>query len=215
MNDNIDISTQRREFVRGRLRRRNLLTDPTEQFKSWLGEAEKAGIVDITAMTLATVDAEGMPFQRMVLLKGLDSRGFVFFTNLASRKAKHLATNPNVCLHFAWLALDRQVIINGVVEPLTRIENWHYFASRPKDSQLSALVSKQSHPVDTRRVLEEKFRELKAKFANREIELPVFWGGYRVKPSLIEFWQGGTYRLHDRFLYTRQATDWGLERLSP
>lgn len=215
----IDVATERREFVHGHLHRDDLHKDPIVQFEGWLNAAREAGLRDTTAMTLATVDSQGMPFQRMVLLKGLSEQGFVFFTNLGSRKAQHLATNPKACLHFAWLPQDRQVIINGAVEPLSRSESWRYFLSRPKESQLAALASRQSHPVTARRLLEEKFFELKAQFADKDIELPRFWGGFRLRPQQIEFWQGGEHRLHDRFIYSRRTkddgSDWVIERLSP
>ena len=211
----IDISTERREYDHANLRRRDLNDDPIVQFEKWLNSARQQGVRDATAMSLATVDERGMPFQRMVLLKGLDQRGFVFFTNLESRKAQQLAKNALASLHFAWLSEDRQVIINGKASALSRTENWRYFLTRPRESQLAAWASRQSHPVSTRRVLEEKFLELKAKFAGGEIELPKFWGGYRVEPESIEFWQGGEYRLHDRFLYVRENDGWKIERLSP
>ncbi len=215
MTNNIDISTERREYDHASLRREDLLEDPIVQFEQWLGSAKQQGVRDATAMTLATVDERGMPFQRMVLLKGLDDRGFVFFTNLGSRKAQQLSGNPLACLHFAWLSEDRQVIINGKTSPLSRGENLRYFLTRPRESQLAAWASKQSHPISTRRVLEEKFRELKAQFSAGEIELPKFWGGYRLEPESIEFWQGGESRLHDRFLYSRVDGGWQIERLSP
>ena len=211
----IDVATERREFVHGHLHRNDLHADPLVQFERWLGAARDAQLRDTTAMTLATVDDQGMPFQRMVLLKGLSERGFVFFTNLGSRKALQLANNPKASLHFAWLPQDRQVIINGEVEPLSRAENWRYFLTRPKESQLAALASRQSHPVTARRLLEEKYHELKAQFADREVELPKFWGGFRVRPQYVEFWQGGEHRLHDRFLYQKDENGWTIERLAP
>ena len=170
---------------------------------------------DATAMTLATVDTRGMPFQRMVLLKGLDPRGSVFSTNLGSRKALQLSTNPRASLHFAWLSEDRQVIINGDCQALSRVENWRYFLTRPRESQLAAWASRQSHPITTRRVLEEKFLEVKDQFGKGEISLPSFWGGYRLEPESIEFWQGGEHRLHDRFLYQRCEEGWDITRLAP
>ncbi len=216
MSKPLDLSTERREFSLGHLSREDLQDDPIRQFEQWLQVAKDETLKDATAMTLATVDSNGMPFQRMVLLKGLDQRGFVFFTNLESRKAHQLAGNQQCSLHFAWLPLDRQVVINGVARPLSKAENLRYFISRPRESQLAALASHQSHPVTGRRVLEEKFHELKARFADGDIGLPKFWGGYRIEPSAIEFWQGGEYRLHDRFLYTRQGeSHWEIERLSP
>ena len=167
-------------------------------------------------MTIATVDEQGAPTQRMVLLKGLDQRGFVFFTNLGSRKAEHIGANPSVSLHFAWLPMDRQVIIRGQASRLSTLEDGRYFLSRPRESQLAAWASEQSHPVTARRLLMEKFLEIKQRFAEGEVPLPHFWGGYRVAPQSIEFWQGRQNRLHDRFEYRRQPSGgWAVERLSP
>lgn len=198
------------------LSRDGLDTSPLRQFKYWLEEAQLAGIAEANAMTLATVGRDGRPSQRMVLLKHLDEDGFVFYTNLESRKASDIAGNPAVSLHFAWLALQRQVIIGGRVEKLSTEESFRYFNSRPRDSQLAAWASRQSQPIASRAELERQFEEMKEKFAEGEIPLPAFWGGYRVRPDSIEFWQGRQHRLHDRFLYRRAAEqDWTIERLSP
>ena len=217
--DNTDFATERREFQHGELRREQLDADPVRQFTAWLTQAREAHTSDATAMTLATVDSSGQPFQRMVLLKGLDERGFVFFTNLESRKAAQIADNAKVCLHFAWLAMDRQVIIRGQARRLTRIEDARYFLTRPRESQLAAWASQQSHPVTARRLLMEKFLEIKQRFSEGEVPLPHFWGGYRVEPEVIEFWQGRENRLHDRFEYRRGEGAgegcWSIERLSP
>lgn len=216
MSEKIDLATDRREFRFGTLRRSELAEDPVTQFEAWLKQAKEHDVKDITAMVLATVDARGMPFQRTVLLKGLDERGFVFFTNLGSRKAGHIEANNQVSLLFPWVSIDRQVIVTGRAEPLGKMENMKYFLSRPRESQLAAWASHQSHPITARRVLEEKFRELSSKFSEGDIETPKFWGGYRIKPESVEFWQGGAHRLHDRFLYTRGDNDeWSVERLSP
>ncbi len=215
MSKSFNITGDRREYDHGNLHRRELNDDPIQQFEDWLRKAKELEVRDATAMTLATVDASGMPYQRMVLLKGLDERGFVFFTNLGSRKAQQIKTNEKVCLHFSWLPLDRQVVINGVAKPLSKVENLKYFVSRPRESQLAAWASRQSHPITARRVLEEKFLEIKQAFSKGEIDVPDFWGGYRIDPLEIEFWQGGEYRLHDRFLYTRTDKQWGISRLSP
>ncbi len=217
MSNNIDLTTQRREYQHGTLSREQLLSCPIAQFQNWLQCGSEAKLQDATAMTLATVNKQGRPFQRMVLLKGVDQAGFVFFTNLGSRKAQQIADNSNVCLHFAWLAHDRQVIINGTAKALSVAENAAYFLSRPKASQLAALASRQSHPISARRVLEEKFFELKAQFAKGDVQAPHFWGGFRVVPEQVEFWQGGEHRLHDRFIYQRQQADagWQLDRYAP
>ncbi len=211
------VSYLRREYVHGSLSRKQLLECPVAQFESWLQQANDDELQDATAMTVATVDERGRPFQRMVLLKGVDERGFVFFTNLGSRKAQQIQNNANVSLHFAWLPHDRQVIINGQAKALTSAENMAYFLSRPKASQLAAMASRQSHPISARRVLEEKFIELKKKFAKGEIEAPSFWGGFRIEPEQIEFWQGGENRLHDRFIYQRDDNqdEWQIERYAP
>ena len=211
------VSSLRREYKHGSLSRKQLLECPVAQFESWLQQANDDELQDATAMTVATVDEHGRPFQRMVLLKGVDERGFVFFTNLGSRKAQQIQHNANVCLHCAWLPHDRQVIINGQAKALTSAENMAYFLSRPKASQLAAMASRQSHPISARRVLEEKFFELKNKFAKGEIEAPSFWGGFRIEPEQIEFWQGGEHRLHDRFIYQRENSqgDWQIERYAP
>ena len=198
-----DISEDRREYDHGHLHRSDLHENPITQFEHWLSIAREYDVQDATAMTLATVDQQGMPYQRMVLLKGLSDKGFVFFTNLASRKAQQIDNNKQVSLHFVWHPLDRQVIINGEAQPLSTKENLQYFLSRPRESQLAAWASRQSHPITTRRVLEEKFRELKKAFKDDEVAAPKFWGGYRVRAQQIEFWQGGEHRLHDRFLYRR------------
>ena len=186
-----------------------------EQFNVWLQQAIDAKLTDPTAMTVATVDENGQPFQRIVLLKNLDNNGFVFYTNLGSRKAKHLEHNAKISLHFPWHPLERQVHITGTVEKLSAFENMKYFTSRPKDSQIAAIASHQSSRISARGILEGKFLELKQKFANGEVPVPSFWGGFRVVPSSIEFWQGGEHRLHDRFLYSLNEQSWAIDRLAP
>lgn len=206
----------RREYSQGGLRRKDLNSDPIVQFNLWLQQAVDAKLTDPTAMTVATVDERGMPFQRIVLLKNLDNEGFVFYTNLGSRKAQHIEHNSKVSLHFPWHPLERQVHITGVAEKLTAMENMKYFTSRPKESQLAAIASRQSSRISTRGVLEGKFLELKQKFAKGEIPVPSFWGGYRIRPESIEFWQGGEHRLHDRFLFSKDGQgQWEAERLAP
>ena len=166
-------------------------------------------------MSVATVSAEGKPWQRMVLLKDFDQRGFVFYTNLGSRKAKEIGANAQVSLHFPWLQLDRQVIVGGRAERLSTVDVMKYFLSRPKGSQLAAWASKQSSRINSRQALETQFAQIKEKFAEGEIPLPDFWGGFRVVPEEIEFWQGGEQRLHDRFCYKRENDQWDIARLSP
>ncbi|GAL35450.1 pyridoxamine 5'-phosphate oxidase [Vibrio maritimus] len=177
----------RREYSKGGLRRKDLEDDPIDQFNKWLAQAVEAKLSDPTAMTVATVDENGMPFQRIVLLKSVDENGFVFYTNLGSRKAQHIEHNNKVSLHFPWHTLERQVHITGVAEKLTAVENMKYFTSRPKESQLAAIASKQSSRISARGVLEGKFLELKQKFAKGEIPVPTFWGGYRIRLSRLNF----------------------------
>lgn len=205
----------RRDYTQGGLRRANLKQNPVDQFNHWLEQAMEAGLTDPTAMTVATVDENGQPFQRIVLLKGVDEKGFVFYTNLGSRKAQQLQENKRISLHFPWHSLERQVHVTGVAEKLTAAENFKYFTSRPKESQLAAIASRQSSRISARGVLEGKFLELKQKFAQGEIPMPSFWGGYRVNFDSVEFWQGGANRLHDRFIYTRGENGWDIDRLAP
>ena len=208
------IAQLRREYLRGGLRRRDLTDSPLPIFERWLAQACEARLSDPTAMVVATVDALGQPYQS-VLLKHYDERGMVFYTNLGSRKAQQLAGNPRISLHFPWHSLDRQVMIQGHVEPLSTVEVIKYFNSRPRDSQVAAWVSQQSSRISARGILESKFLELKQKFSKGEIPLPSFWGGYRVIIEQMEFWQGGATRLHDRFLYQRDNDGWKIDRLAP
>jgi pyridoxamine 5'-phosphate oxidase len=212
----VDIEEFRREYLQGGLQREDISDDPVEQFETWLSQAVAGGITDPTAMVLATVEAGERPWQRMVLLKDFGHNGFVFYTNLESRKARAMAENPCVSLHFPWNVLERQVIVGGRVERLSTLEATRYFLTRPRESQLAAWASAQSQPISARQLLVEKVEELKNKYARGEVPLPSFWGGYRVIPEELEFWQGGAHRLHDRFLYRRQDDlQWSIERLSP
>ncbi len=211
----MELEDIRREYTKGGLRRKDLLADPIAQFDVWLQQAIKAKMTDPTAMTVATVDESGQPFQRIVLLKHVDEQGFVFYTNLGSRKAEQIGVNSKVSLHFPWHPLERQVHITGVAEKLSVVENMKYFSSRPKESQLAAIASKQSSRISARGVLEGKFLELKQKFEKGEIPVPSFWGGFRIKPTSIEFWQGGEHRLHDRFLFSKEQEAWHIDRLAP
>ena len=209
------IKDNRREYDYGTLSRENLRTNPFEQFSLWMDQALEAEIVDPTAMSVATVDPEGKPWQRMVLLKGFDERGFVFYTNLGSRKASDITSNPQVSLQFPWLQLDRQVIVGGMAERLADNENSDYFKSRPISSQLAAWASEQSSPIASREVLEAQFNAVQQRFESGEVPLPEFWGGYRIVPREFEFWQGGENRLHDRFSFQRDGDSWIISRLSP
>ncbi|CAH0537802.1 pyridoxamine 5'-phosphate oxidase [Vibrio marisflavi] len=211
----MELSDIRREYTKGGLRRKDLNADPIAQFNLWMEQAIAAKMTDPTAMTVATVDASGQPFQRIVLLKDVGPSGFVFYTNLGSRKAQHIEQNSKVSIHFPWHPLERQVHITGTAEKLSALENMKYFASRPKESQIAAIASKQSSRISARGILEGKFLELKKKFEKGEVPVPNFWGGYRIRPESIEFWQGGENRLHDRFLYSKEAEDWQVERLAP
>ena len=211
----MELEDIRREYTKGGLRRKDFLADPIAQFDVWLQQAIKAKMTDPTAMTVATVDESGQPFQRIVLLKHVDEQGFVFYTNLGSRKAEQIGVNSKVSLHFPWHPLERQVHITGVAEKLSVVENMKYFSSRPKESQLAAIASKQSSRISARGVLEGKFLELKQKFEKGEVPVPSFWGGFRIKPTSIEFWQGGEHRLHDRFLFSKEQEAWHIDRLAP
>ncbi|MBT8500208.1 pyridoxamine 5'-phosphate oxidase [Pantoea agglomerans] len=209
------IAHLRREYTRGGLRRKDLPDDPIALFEQWLSQACEAKLPDPTAMTVATVDEQGQPWQRIVLLKHYDAQGMVFYTNLGSRKALQLVHNPRISLHFPWHYLERQVMVLGEVEKLSPLEVLKYFHSRPRDSQIGAWVSKQSSRISARGILEGKFLELKQKFQQGEVPLPSFWGGYRVKFHTMEFWQGGEHRLHDRFIYQRDHDGWKIDRLAP
>ncbi|MBT8361527.1 MAG: pyridoxamine 5'-phosphate oxidase [Deltaproteobacteria bacterium] len=212
----MDISNFRREYLKSGLRRVDLDGNPVSQFGRWLEQAQKTTIADPTAMILATVNQAGRPSQRTVLLKYFDNDGFVFFTNYGSRKAEEIAENDSASLLFVWLELERQVMISGKASKIATAESARYFMSRPRNSQVAAWVSSQSHRLSSRQVLMQKFAEMKRKFAEGKIPLPSFWGGYRVVPAEIEFWQGRENRLHDRFMYNRLADGlWQLERLAP
>jgi len=211
----MDLADFRKEYSDRGLKREEMLADPVAQFSSWFSQATELDLHEPNAMTLATVDETGMPCQRTVLLKYYDQDGFVFFTNYGSRKAKQMAQNPRVSLLFPWITLERQVIIQGTVEKISTAESLKYFASRPRESQIGAWVSNQSEVITSRKFLMQKLAEVREKFSHGEIPLPSFWGGYRVVPQRIEFWQGGSARLHDRLLYQRDDGAWKIERLSP
>lgn len=209
-----DVAALRREYCREGLRRADLTENPVAQFRKWFHEATAADLVEPNAMVLSTTDGQ-RPSSRTVLLKAYDERGFVFFTNYESRKARDMAANDNVSLLFPWYALERQASILGRAERIGAAESLAYFASRPHGSRLGAWVSQQSAVINSRKLLEMKWEEMKRKFAEGEVPLPSFWGGYRVVPSEFEFWQGRENRLHDRFRYTRSDGAWTVERLAP
>jgi pyridoxamine 5'-phosphate oxidase len=211
-----NFASYRREYTAGGLSAEDLDPSPIRQFERWLEQAVNAGLADPTAMSLATIDAEGRPWQRIVLLKGLSERGFVFYTNFTSDKAQAIAGEPRVSLLFPWNELDRQVIVGGVAERMSLAESATYFLSRPRESQIAAWASRQSRPIAKRALLEEQVRKLREKFADGEVPVPDFWGGFRVRPERIEFWQGGEHRIHDRFRYGKNAAgDWELAQLQP
>lgn len=212
----MDIKGLRKEYANPVLTREMLDPDPYGQFERWFQETCNAGLSEPNAMTLATVGADGQPTLRTVLLKLFDHDGFVFYTNYGSRKARQIAENSRVALLFPWVKLARQVAITGVAEKVSLAESARYFASRPHESQLGAWISQQSSVLTSRQLLMNELEKIKARFRKGEVPLPDFWGGYRVRPASIEFWQGQTSRLHDRFLYTRQAdASWTIERLAP
>ena len=211
----MDLTFIRQGYKNKGLDKEDLNADPISQFENWFLEAKKAEPIP-TAMSLSTVNKNDEPTLRTVLLKLFDKKGFVFFTNYKSRKADHIADNPNVAVLFNWIALERQVSINGVAEKIKTKESIKYFMSRPRGSQLGAWVSDQSSVLSSREILEMKLEEMKNKFSDIEIPLPDFWGGYRIIPNIFEFWQGRPNRLHDRFIYTNQSNgSWKIDRISP
>lgn len=211
-----DISTMRKEYTMNGLHRKDLIENPFKQFEKWFNEAVNVKHTEPNAFTLATVSKDLKPSQRTVLLKMYDDNGFVFFSNYGSKKAKQIEENINISAHFAWLGLERQVRIEGTIEKISKSESLKYFLSRPKGSQIGAWVSHQSEVVNSRSILEAKFEEIRNKFSKGEIPFPSFWGGYCIKPTFFEFWQGGHDRLHDRFSFTLQDDkSWDINRLEP
>lgn len=209
-----DLADLRRDYAGKELTKAFVHADPFVQFSEWLDEALSSEITDANAMLLSTVDPGGRPSSRVVLLKGLDNNGFVFFTNYESKKAADLAKSPNASLTFFWPQLQRQVHISGTAETISSAESAAYFKTRPYDSQIGAWASHQSSVIESRAMLEAKFEEMRMKFRN-DVPLPPFWGGYRVTPTQIEFWQGRASRLHDRIVYRSLDDNWIIERLSP
>ena len=213
-----DLADLRQEYARAELSRDHVTDDPIEQFRDWFDDVQDSEVEEPNAMTLATAAADGTPSARIVLLKGLDERGFHFYTNYESRKGTDLSQNPHAALVFWWTPLERQVRIEGRVEQLPDEESTAYFHRRPRGAQLGAWASPQSHVVESREALEQNLEEVAAEYEDRdEIPRPAHWGGYVVRPTEIEFWQGRPNRLHDRLRYRRADTedDWTLERLAP
>jgi pyridoxamine 5'-phosphate oxidase len=211
----MDLGDLRNEYSGAPFRRSDLDPDPVRQFARWFGQAREVAQPEVNACALATAGLDGRPTARTVLLKYFDADGFVFFTNMESRKAREIAENPSVAMLFFWQTLERQVSVRGGAERISATEAMRYFARRPRGSQLGAWVSEQSAVITSRSVLEMKLDELKRKFAAGEVPLPSFWGGYRVRPEEIEFWQGRASRLHDRFRYRLIDDAWVIERLAP
>lgn len=205
----------RREFESAGLQRETLNDNPVQQFETWFQDARTAGLLEPNAMSLATVDEHGQPTLRTVLLKYFDENGFVFFTNYESRKARNIEDNHRAAILFPWIALNRQVSVQGAVRRISKAESFKYFSSRPRESQIGAWVSDQSKAISSRGLLEQKLAEMKSKFGKGEIPLPSFWGGYQIVPERIEFWQGRPHRLHDRFEYLKRDNGWFIQRLQP
>jgi pyridoxamine 5'-phosphate oxidase len=211
----VDAASLRKEYTRAGLNEADVAPDPIAQFHRWFEETLAANLHEPNAMIVATATREGHPSARTVLLKGYDERGFVFYTNYEGRKARELETNPACALLFYWGELERQVRIEGCAGRISDDESDAYFASRPRGSRLGAWASDQSRPVEDRNVLEDRVRSLEAEYEGREIPRPPFWGGYRVEPDAIEFWQGRDNRLHDRLVYRRNGGVWKMQRLQP
>jgi pyridoxamine 5'-phosphate oxidase len=211
----VDAASLRKEYARAGLNRADVDPDPIIQFHVWFQEALAAGPHEPNAMILATSTRDGHPSARTVLLKGYDERGFVFYTNYEGRKAGELESNPACALLFYWGEQERQVRIEGRANRLSDEESDAYFTSRPHGSRIGAWASQQSRPVESRSILEERVRALEAEYESREIPRPPFWGGYRVEPDVVEFWQGRENRLHDRLVYRRTGGGWNIERLQP
>jgi pyridoxamine 5'-phosphate oxidase len=210
-----DIASLRAAYARASLQEEEIAADPIEQFGKWFQEAVEAGVPEPNACTLATVDADSRPAARIMLLKGFDRDGFTFYTNYESRKARELEQHPDAALVFWWIEVERQVRVEGGVARVSEAESETYFASRPRGSQLGAWASAQSQGVTSRVELERSLSEVTERFRDQPVPRPLHWGGYRVHPRCLEFWQGRPDRLHDRLLYTREKGGWRLSRLSP
>jgi len=211
----LDLQQMRREYKQNTLDEQSVAASPFEQFETWFEEAQNAKLSEPNSMILATSDQNNIPNIRAVLLKIFDAKGFVFFTNYNSKKAQEIEENPNVALEFLWLDLERQVRVLGKCEKISRAESLAYFLKRSRGSQIGAWVSNQSSVINSRKMISMSIEKMKEKFKNGEVPLPDFWGGYRVVPSKVEFWQGRESRLHDRILYTLNGSEWEISRLAP
>ncbi len=210
-----NVADLRKEYTRAGLTESDMDPEPVEQFRRWFEEALAAGLHEPNAMIVATASPDGLPSARVVLLKGFDDRGFVFYTNYEGRKGRELEENPRAALLFYWGELERQVRIEGTASRVSEEESDAYYAGRPRGSRLGALASEQSRVVGSREVLEGRIRTLEAEYEGRDVPRPAFWGGYRVEPEAVEFWQGRENRLHDRLVYRRGEVGWKMERLQP
>lgn len=211
----MNLADLRRDYSLTELSRSSVDPDPFTQFSKWMNDAFDSAVIEPTAMTVSTVDADGRPSSRIVLLKGFDANGFIFFTNYESKKGTDLTANPHASLHFFWSDLERQIIISGTAEKVLREESEEYFASRPLESRIGAWASKQSSVLADREELEDRVAQIGERFADGNVPCPPFWGGFRVTPSRIEFWQGRKSRLHDRIVYESIDVGWKIVRLSP
>ena len=209
-----DLSNYRDKYLKGELIEKNLPKDPFDLFNNWFEDLEKYGNErENNAMSLSTVNEKNVPTTRVVLLKQFSKKGFIFYTNYNSRKGNHIKNNPNVCISFYWPSMERQVIINGKVSEISKIESDKYFNSRPRSSQLGAIISNQSEIIPSRKYLEDKLSKIDSN--NNDLTRPSNWGGYIIKPELFEFWQGRDSRLHDRIIFSKSKTKWIHKRLSP
>jgi pyridoxamine 5'-phosphate oxidase len=209
-----DLSNYRDKYLKGELIEKNLPKDPFDLFNNWFEDLEKYGNErENNAMSLSTVNEKNVPTTRVVLLKQFSKKGFIFYTNYNSRKGNHIKNNPNVCVSFYWPSMERQVIINGEVSEISKIESDKYFNSRPRSSQLGAIISNQSEIIPSRKYLEDKLSKIDSN--NNDLIRPSNWGGYIIKPELFEFWQGRDSRLHDRIIFSKSTTKWTHKRLSP
>lgn len=209
-----DLSNYRDKYLKGELIEKNLPKDPFDLFNNWFEDLEKYGNErENNAMSLSTVNEKNVPTTRVVLLKQFSKKGFIFYTNYNSRKGNHIKNNPNVCVSFYWPSMERQVIINGKVSEISKIESDKYFNSRPRSSQLGAIISNQSEIIPSRKYLEDKLSKIDSN--NNDLIRPSNWGGYIIKPELFEFWQGRDSRLHDRIIFSKSKTNWDQKRLSP